>query len=167
MRFVRDRAPLRIQCAHSLRASPPRTPHPSALRLGPSTVEAHLALVDEPDATKAACVCIARYAPEHANAFEGAFAHPLFSTRREAQRAPVRHHSAVGRVRALAGILLAFVICPSCWSVCRRATSWCRTVSRIQRAYSYLRFTRRTMACVVVAMDDAAYVLPLLCTRSR
>jgi hypothetical protein len=43
LRSIRDRAPLHAQRPHDSRACPPRAPHPSALRLALSAVDAHLA----------------------------------------------------------------------------------------------------------------------------
>jgi hypothetical protein len=61
-----------------------------------------------------------------------------------------RHAGRISRSRrALAGILLAFVVCPSCWSACRCAAWYTRFGSRIRRVRAYPRSTPRTMACVV------------------
>jgi hypothetical protein len=101
MRSMRDRASLRAQRPYNPRAYPPRAPHPSALRLAPSAVDAHLAggaaavaeAQDTTDAVRSLDADLARIAwraPERADVLDRASAPSLLSARREVERAQAR-----------------------------------------------------------------------------
>jgi hypothetical protein len=136
MRNVCESAPLRAQRPHNPCASPPRAPHRITLRLAASAFDAHLAgeavaMANAQDATDAArslgadLACIAWRTPERAHVLDGAFAPRLFSAR-SVEKLSARRLDVAARLsacrppshsgRALAGILLVFVVCPSCRS---------------------------------------------------